>query len=77
MVEVQLRSGTKAVQARLASAGYLQQHGFAIKEGDALRLHGYWVPGPEGYLLIVMEAGKDGRTLVLRNDSGRLVSGGN
>ena len=71
MVEVRLSAGRGIVHARLATTGFLRNSGVALKEGDSIAVSGYWVRAGDDEMLVASELTKDGRTIQLRNRSGR------
>ena len=71
LVEVRVATGSEATLARLAPAGFLQQHKIQLKEGEAISLRGYRVRTEDGDVLVAIELRTDGQTLTLRNPSGR------
>jgi hypothetical protein len=71
MVEVRLAVGAEPVLARLGPAGFLQNSHVPIREGDSVRVTGYWVMSGEGEMLVVTQIALHGRTVRLRDDCGR------
>lgn len=71
MVDVRLRSGKRETLIRLGPAGFLQQKGFSVEEGDVLSVTGYRMTSTEGKLLVATEVRKGDMTLHLRDSPGR------
>ena len=71
IVEVLVAAGEQQTLARLAPAGFLQQHKILLKEGENISLTGYRVRTAEGDVIVATELRTDGQTLTLRNPRGR------
>lgn len=70
MVEVRLAE-TDGVLVRLGPAGFLNQNGVTLREGDSITVSGYRVSSGTDDLVVATEISKDGRTLRLRDARGR------
>ena len=71
MVEIKLGPGTNPVLIRLGPTGFLRSNNLSIREGDSLRVTGYWVTGGDGDMLVATQVTAHGRTVRLRDDRGR------
>jgi hypothetical protein len=73
LVEVLVAAGGEQTLARLAPAGFLQQHEILLKEGEDISLTGYRVRTAEGDVIVATELRTAGATLPLRNPRGRAL----
>jgi len=73
MVELRVVSGDTTVLVRLAPAGVLKQHQLSLKEGDAISVTGYTAGTMDGDLFIATGVNKQGRTIRLRDRTGRPI----
>jgi hypothetical protein len=71
MVEIRLLSGTSDTPVRLGPAGFLKQNQLNLKEGDTITVTGYRVSAADGELLVATAIRSQGRTVQLRNRTGR------
>jgi hypothetical protein len=72
MVELRLVHNSSTTQVRLGPTGFLKQHQFGIREGDAITITGYRVSAGDD-LLVATEITKEGKILRLRDSRGRPV----
>lgn len=70
MVEIRLAE-TDGVLVRLGPAGFLNQNGLTLREGDSITVTGYRVSSGTDDLVVATEISKDGRTVRLRDARGR------
>jgi hypothetical protein len=71
MVEIRLAAGTDPILARIGPAGFLRSNQVNLREGDSIRLTGYWVTGGDGQMLVATQVRLHDRTFRLRDDRGR------
>jgi len=73
MVEIRLHHGDQTATVRLGPSSFLNEYGFALKEGEDL---GVWMrkdvhSGGDNPVFIGLEITKGSRRLALRDDNGR------
>jgi hypothetical protein len=73
MVELRLAAESEPVLARLAPAGFLRYNQISVREGDSIRVTGYWVAGSDGEMLVATQVVLRGKVVRLRDDRGRPV----
>ena len=71
MVQIKLAAGTDQILIRLGPVGFLSNNDVNVREGDSIRVDGYWVTTAEGDLLVAMQLTRNGKTVRLRSDFGR------
>ena len=82
IVEIRIRVAERKLLVRLGPASFLNEYGFAQKEGEDVYVRGYRISkangaggadGADGELLIAVEIGKGNRKLTLRSDRGQPI----
>jgi ribosomal protein S28E/S33 len=71
MVEIRLLAGTEEILARLGPSGYLHQYQMDVREGDTVRVSGYWVTAAGGDMLVATRVARQGNSVPLRDSWGR------
>ncbi len=70
IVQVELKIDGKSVAVHVGPSWFLEQHKFALAEGDAIEVIGSKTTFEGGEILIAREIKKGGESIVLRNAQG-------